>query len=206
MSTPVNIVPHVVLGAPRKKSSVGTFAQVILAAFTGNAHYPNPNPALSVLIAAIALFFSTQTTAKTRVAGAASAHHDAYLALLRLLNHLRDFVQLTIESSPPTNLISMIESAGMRIPKARTRSKPQLAVNDGVTTMVNLVAKAVAANAVYFWEYSLDQKIWTSTPGTFKTTTEITGLTPGQTYYFRFRALTRKGTTDYSQVVSHPVK
>jgi hypothetical protein len=206
MSDPVNIIPRVVLGAPRKKSGLGTFAQVILAAFTGNAHYPNPNPALSILIAAIALFFSTQTTAKTRAAGAASAHHDAYLALLRVLNHLRDFVQATIESSPSAGMISVIESAGMRIPKARTSSKPQLAVQDGLTTMVTLVAKAVAKSAVYFWEYSLDQKTWTSAAESLKATTEITGLTPGLVYYFRFRCLTRKGKTDYSQVVSHPVK
>jgi hypothetical protein len=35
-----------------------------------------------------------------------------------------------------------------------------------------------------------------------RTVTVISGLTPGQTYYFRFRALTRKGMRDWSQVVS----
>ena len=37
---------------------------------------------------------------------------------------------------------------------------------------------------------------------TMKTKLVVTGLTPGQTYYFRFRAHTRKGDIDYSQVVS----
>ncbi len=30
----------------------------------------------------------------------------------------------------------------------------------------------------------------------------LSGLTPGQLYYFRFRAQTRKGPVDYSQIVS----
>jgi hypothetical protein len=37
---------------------------------------------------------------------------------------------------------------------------------------------------------------------TMKAVTVISGLTPGQTYYFRFRALTRKGMRDWSQIVS----
>ena len=35
-----------------------------------------------------------------------------------------------------------------------------------------------------------------------KASTGIAGLTSVQTYYFRFRALTRTGPQDYSQVVS----
>ena len=205
MSSPANIIPKVVLGAPKKRADLGTFAQVILTMLTGNAHYPNPSPALSILTAAIALFFTTQTTAKTKVAGAASTHKDAALALLRVLNHLRDFVQGTIESAP-LNAISVIESAGMRVTKQRARSKPQLAVKEGLSTMVTLMAKALVGNAVYYWEYSLDQKTWTSATESFKATAEIAGLTPGQTYYFRFRGLTLKGKTDYSQVVSLIVK
>lgn len=36
--------------------------------------------------------------------------------------------------------------------------------------------------------------------------TTITGLTPGQLYYFRFRALTTKGMTDYSAAFPHLVR
>jgi hypothetical protein len=35
-----------------------------------------------------------------------------------------------------------------------------------------------------------------------KHVTVISGLTPGQTYYFRFRALTRLGMRDWSQVIT----
>ena len=35
-----------------------------------------------------------------------------------------------------------------------------------------------------------------------KSRTELSGLTPGSVYSFRFRAFTRAGQQDYSQVVS----
>jgi hypothetical protein len=35
-----------------------------------------------------------------------------------------------------------------------------------------------------------------------KARTEVSGLTSASTYYFRFRAFTRAGRQDYSQVVS----
>ncbi|MEO7331646.1 MAG: fibronectin type III domain-containing protein [Minicystis sp.] len=48
---------------------------------------------------------------------------------------------------------------------------------------------------------SVDQAIWTSSAGTMQARTTITGLLPGQLLYFRFRAHTRKGLGDYSNVV-----
>ena len=53
-----------------------------------------------------------------------------------------------------------------------------------------------------FRQYSVDQKVWTNGPETMKASAVISGLTSAQTYYFRFRALTRKTAIDFSQVVS----
>ncbi len=198
----MNIIPKVVLGPPKKKSDLGTFAQVILALVTGNPHFLTPNPSVVVLTAAIALFFTTQTSARTKVVGAAAAHRDAYSALLALLQHLRDYVQSIVEASP-TNALSVIEGSGLKVRKQSSRTKPQLAAKAGaLSTTVDLIAKALAGDAVYYWEYSLNQKTWTCAGEDFKASMLISGLTPGQTYYFRFRGLTRKGKTDYSQVVS----
>ena len=72
----------------------------------------------------------------------------------------------------------------------------------GLSGVVELDARAVAPSASYYWQFSLDGKSWTSAPETMKHVTVIAGLTPGQTYSFRFRALTRKGMRDWSQVVS----
>ena len=55
---------------------------------------------------------------------------------------------------------------------------------------------------MYFWQFSSDQKNWSNAPQTLKAKLTVTGLTPGQVYYFRFSAQTRKGPVDYSQIVS----
>ena len=83
------------------------------------------------------------------------------------------------------------------------RNKPPVRASYGPTSgSVWLKLLRLAPIATYFWEFSLDQKIWTSAPETMRARLLLTGLTPGQVYYFRFRAHTRKGPVDYSQVVS----
>ena len=62
--------------------------------------------------------------------------------------------------------------------------------------------ESVAPKAVYHWEHSMDQEVWTPLPETMLTRTEVSGLESAKTYSFRFRAFTRAGWQDYSQVVS----
>ena len=57
-------------------------------------------------------------------------------------------------------------------------------------------AWAIAGAGAYYWEYSLDQHTWISAPETTLPKTVLKGLTVGQTYWFRVRALTRNGKTD----------
>jgi hypothetical protein len=91
----------------------------------------------------------------------------------------------------------------MSVKKVPTRSVPDVsAKNAGVSGKVVLAAKAVAPVATYYWEYSDDQSTWTAIPETMQTRTELSGLMSARVYYFRFRALTRAGRGDYSQVVS----
>jgi len=120
------------------------------------------------------------------------------------LHHLRDYVQSVVETlASPADAAALIASVHMPIRRVGTRDKPALAVSNGVVPgTVVLVAKAVASTASYYWSYSLDQKTWTSVPETMQATTTISGLTSAQTYYFRFRVLTRAGHRDYSQIVS----
>ena len=91
----------------------------------------------------------------------------------------------------------------MSIKKAATLDTPGFAAkNTGLPGIVELTAKAAAASATYFWEYSLDQVNWSSAPQTMKHVTVISGLTSAKVYYFRFQALTRKAMGNWSQVVS----
>jgi hypothetical protein len=73
--------------------------------------------------------------------------------------------------------------------------------------VVRLVAKAAAVRAPYEWEWSADgEKTWTQLPSTLQAKTTVTGLTPATTYQFRYRATTKVGEGDWTQVTSLLVK
>ena len=121
------------------------------------------------------------------------------------LKHLRDDVQGVVEQQTSlADAQKVAESAAMSLKKTPNRgAKAELAAKDtGVSGEVLLDAKAVARDASYYFQFSLDGKTFTSVPEAMKHFTILTGLTPGQLYYFRFRALTRKGMQDWSQVIT----
>lgn len=90
----------------------------------------------------------------------------------------------------------------MSVKKTAKRTTPELSVkNADVSGKVTIAAKASATPAVYSFEYSTDQSNWIALPNLMKSRTELSGLTPACTYYFRFRTFTRTGQQDYSQVV-----
>jgi hypothetical protein len=91
----------------------------------------------------------------------------------------------------------------MSVRRASKRSFPEVsAKNTDVSGKVVLSARAVAPVAMYSWEHSSDQSTWTPLPEALKTRVEVSGLKSSQVYYFRFRAFTREGWQDYSQVVN----
>ena len=196
----------VVLGLPKRNKDLITFCKAVLAALTNNPHFPAPNPTLAVFSADIDAYDQAETAAAGKLPGAPSQRNAKRAKVVQDLRHLREYVQGVAENAP-ADAISVVESAGFRVKKPGARHKQALEAKDGVTTgSVDLVAKAVAALATYFWQYSLDGKTWTSCPETMKALTTISGLTVGQTYSFRFRTLTRAGASDFTQVVTHVVK
>jgi hypothetical protein len=204
MSTYESSGPMAVLNPPRHNPSLIIFAKAVHDALLGNATFPNPNPTLVVFAADIAAYEDAETKAAGRGKGAATVRNAMRTKVKADLHHLRDYVQSIVEvQASPADATAVIESAFMSVKKASRRAKPELnAKSTGLSGTVALDAKAVAAHATYYWEYSLDQKTWMSVPETLKASTVISGLASAQTYYFRFRALTRGGPRDYSQVVS----
>jgi hypothetical protein len=71
-----------------------------------------------------------------------------------------------------------------------------------VSGSVNLVAKAAARTAAYEWQYSTDQKTWTTLPITLQAKTGVSGLTPATMYSFRVQEVTRTGVENWSQIVT----
>jgi hypothetical protein len=204
MSTTESSGPIAALKSPKQNKPLIVFAKAMHKALLGNATcFPNPNPPLAVFAADIATYEDAETNAAGKAKGAAKLRNAKRKKVKDDLHHLRDYVQGIVEmQANPTDAAAVIESAFMSVKKVRQRSKPELsAKNTGVSSTVALDAKAVASYASYYWEYSPDQKTWITVPETFKANTVISGLTSGQWYYFRFRARTRTGPRDYSQVV-----
>jgi hypothetical protein len=193
--------------SPKVKSLI-TFAQSVATTMTDNSTFPSPSPTLTTFQADIAALVTAETAALARAKGAADTR-NAKLAVVRAdLESLKNYVQNVVDASNPANAESIIGSAGMAIRKVTLHDKPALTVKQGsVSGTVTLSAKAAAKKAAYNWQYSTDQKTWTSLPQTLKAKTGVSGLTAGTTYYFRSQALTPKGGDgDWGQVISLLVK
>jgi hypothetical protein len=196
--------PVVVLKMPKATRDFITRVKVINVALLGNKFFPNPTPSLDVLAEDIAALEEAETMAATRVMGATALRNARKKKVQDDLDQYRGYVQSVVAASTnPCDAVAMIESAGMRVRKPMTRNTPAIsAKNADVSGKVILAAKSLGPSAVYSWEYSLDQAKWTPIPSTLKVRTEVSGLPSACTHYFRFRALTRAGQQDYSQVVS----
>ena len=145
-----------------------------------------------------------QTTAKDKTPAALADRDAKALKVYQHIGHIVDYAQgLADAKANAADAVAVILSLGLSVKKVATRTKPELAAKyTGFSSAVLLVALAIEKAGAYFWEHSLDQKTWTAASETTIGKTTIVGLTPGQVYYFRFRALTNKGKSDYSQVVS----
>ena len=198
------IRPVVVLNLPKVTNDLITYSRAVNVALLGNKFFPNPTPSLDVLVEDIAALEEAETMAATRVMGATALRNARKKKVQDDLDQIRGYVQSVVAASTnPCDAVAMIEGAGMRVRKPMTRNTPAISAKNGdVSGKVILAARSLGPSAVYSWEYSLDQAKWTPIPNTLKVRTEVSGLTSACTHYFRFRALTRGGEQDYSQVVS----
>jgi hypothetical protein len=196
--------PVAVLLLPAQNKPLITFARAVHDALLDNPGFPNPNPTLVMFAGDIAEFEDAETKTASRTKGAAQVRDVKKQKVKDDLFHLRDYVQSVAETNmSPVAATALIKSAFMSVRKAPKRTLPELsAKNADVSGKVMLVAKAVAPTTLYSWEYSLDQSTWTPGPETVRARVEIQGLTSARLYSFRFRARTRAGWRDYSQVVS----
>lgn len=198
----VPVGPVAALMLPKTNLALIALAKAIHDAMLDNPSFPRPNPPLAVLAADIAAMEEAEMKAASRTKGAASLRDAKKRRLKDVLFHLQDYVQSVVETNTSDGA-AIIHSAFMSVRKVPRREFPDVSAKDGeVSGKVKLAARAVAPVATYGWEYSLDQSTWIPLPETMRARTELAGLTPARTYYFRFRALTRAGWGDYSQIVS----
>ena len=199
----VPIHQEVVLGLPKKHADKVFAANAILAAFNGNTNFTTASTQVAAAQAAAKTYAQAVTDAKNKVPGASRVRSEAYVAMVKAFDPLIAIVQVQVDAHLD-QAATIAESVKMKLRKKPAHTKPDFAAYDGkVSGQVHLIARAIAKALLYFWEISSDQKNWSVALDTSAANAFISTLTPGQTYYFRFRVRTRKGMGDYSQVLSH---
>jgi len=203
MAQAIHVVPKMPVRAPRFLG----WAKAVNARLKGHATFTSPNPTLADLIDCVEDLDDAETDAHTRAGGAATVRDDKLEEAKRKYRHLVDYVQSIVETLGYLDALAAAESIGFALRKPPTRNKQAFEVRNGrVSGEVELIAKAVAYLAMYYWEMSEDEEHWTALPETHQASTTVSGLTPGKVYYFRFRTQKRRGgKSDPSQIVSFRV-
>jgi hypothetical protein len=193
----------VALNLSRKVPELLIQSKRTIEGMTGNSWFPAPVPSLPMVQAATDKLREAEVAGLSLTRGLKSARNDGVKALVGLLNRLKAYVQGVADENPDS-AASIIESAGMNVAKRTHKPKPELAVDQGpVSGSARLVARAVAKRAQYDWETSTDSGgTWLRRPNTLQAKTTVTGLVPGNTYWFRMRAVTRHGVRDWCEPVS----
>jgi hypothetical protein len=197
-----------VLKMSRKVKTLITFAQSVASAIGANsASFPTPNPSLATFQADVAALVTAETAALSRAKGAVETRNAKLAVVKNDLELIKTYVQSVADAAVPTDAEAVIQNAGMTLRKVTLHDKAALNAEQGsVSGTVVLMAKAVAKRAAYSWQYSTDQKTWTSVPPTIQAKTGVSGLTSGALYYFRMQPLTPTGEGDWTQIVSLLVK
>jgi hypothetical protein len=196
-----------VLNMPLHVEDEIKYGQTIQAAMTNNSYFPNPNPVLAAFVASLGKYDTAATAAKTRAKGTIPARNAARTDYIAALHSVRGQVQ-TVADANQENAEAIITSAAMSVKKtpvhkSRTFEARQLTVSGSV----ELITKAAGPRAAYDWQYSTDGgKTWIDVVSTTKAKTTIPGLPVATNVMFRFRTLTPKGRSDWSQPTSLLVK
>jgi len=190
-----------ILKLPRHVAGVIHFGKSVVTSMTNNPHFSAPSPPLATLSAHLEALDAAEAAVLSRTKGTAEARDANRVTVTQDLGQLRAYVQ-SVADADPSEARAIIEGAGMNVKKVGSRGKSGLAVTQGpVSGDAHLVAKAPSRRAAYDWQYGLDGVTWISVPSTLGATTDIRGLVPGTRHAFRFRALTKAGESDWSQVV-----
>ncbi len=195
---------HVVaaLKLPRAVAQLIALAKAILQALVANkATFVSPTPATAKLSTDIDAVDAAETAAKTRAKGLAAIRDEKRKLLIADLHQLVAYVQ-QVANLTPDQAVSIIESAGMGVKKPSSHPKSDLAVQAATSSGVHLVAKATKGSRAHEWQYSTDQKTWTSAPPSTQAKTTIGNLPTGALVYFRHRAVTKAGPGDWSAIVA----
>jgi hypothetical protein len=195
------------LKLPRSVPDVISLAKAVVQSMTNNASFPTPDPPLATVTTALTALETAETATQARTRGAATTRNEKLKALVTLLEQTKAYIQKIADSNVETSA-SVIESAGVGVRKPFVRQKQTFQAEPGaISGAVKLTAAVTDRRASYEWQYSLDGgKTWTAMPTTLQSRTTVSGMTPGATVMFHYRAVTKAGEGNWSQPTSLIVK
>jgi len=198
---------YVSLKLPSAVAALVVYVQGILAAMTGNPHFPATTPALSALAAALAALQQAEVAAQARTKGAVVVRNDRKGALVTLLQQLRAYVQ-SIADADVENGAAIIQSSGFPQRKVPVRKARILTAKPGAMSgSAEIFAPLAARRASYEWQYSSDGgKTWVEAAPSLQAKQIIVGLPVGSSVQFRYRGVLRTGPLDWSQPIALLVK
>jgi hypothetical protein len=201
--------PTAVAKLPKNPSQLATRADGIATAVDDDtANFPTKTPEATQTHTDVATLRAAIQTAETRGVGTVAARNVELTAVKHDVKLLVNLVQGVANKLPRDAAVQFIASKLLSVSQAGKRGpKAALTITQGpVPGSVKLSALSLGTPVSYFFEFSSNQKDWTAQPEVHVSRMSITGLTPGQTYYFRVRAIVKSVPTDYGPVVPFLVK
>ncbi len=144
----------------------------------------------------VTTFLNKTADAEAHIAGAVGLRNAAYKTLKQDLSYIEAMVQAKANANP-TIAVTIIESAGLFVSsKGGSEKRKNEAFNTQIPGTVIITADGGGHTQ---WEMSKDMVAITNLPSTNTSKTTVTGLTPGDTWYFRSKKVdTHQKTYNWS--------
>ena len=164
--------------------------------------FPTPSPPLAVVRAHLAGLVASHADFQTHKAPITDR-----LAWEKLVvgdvSQLHSYVEAVVNASPPEQAAAIAGQAAMALRKKTLVHKPPLAIKQGVSGSIRILAQAVQGAVANYWQYSVDGgQHWLDLPPTTPAKTKLHGIIPNTLVTVRHRALTRKGLGDFGDPVT----
>jgi hypothetical protein len=203
--------PRAVAGCSREDSpAVLSRAKIMyVAILAAIAQFPNLPITLAAFLALIEPFDAAQDSMKAKPRGLASVRDTKRDDVWTAMHTLRIYVQSLADGLSAPAAAALIESAGLLVAGVPIHIKPFLEAKPttlpGVVHILanaSLLVGSSSKRVTFNWQWSTDGKTWSSLPSTPLADTEMTGLTPMTTYYFRVSVTISRVVGEWSQSTS----
>lgn len=193
----------IALNPPRRVHDFLMHARVIAARLSEDPRFSPPPPSLVAFEADVAALEAALIASASRASGSANARKACQAKVALGLQILQAYVQSMANASTADDAALLIELAGMSVKNALGPSKQAFVVKRGPTAdSAHAYARARRTRASYEWQMSTDGERWVSVPSTVRADAAFHGLEALTLYWFRYRTVTREGTSDWSDAVS----